>query len=278
MVFNLKNLNELYKQLDISKSIVSTITLNIDRYYYETSQPKKKFGQDQRDKKGNKRKRELLPPVDSLKEIQTKIGNKLQKIDLPQCMYGAVQGSNNTFNALEHIENKYFLTIDLKDFFKRINYKQVHKVFIDNGYSWDVARILTKLTTYKYCLPQGAPTSPTLANLAFKKTVLELLDLIKDQDITFTTFLDDLTFSSKKDFKHFQDPILEIIKANKFFPSPKKIHYRENSCDVTGLFVGNGKLRIHPDMRKAAMTNRNVRNYIRYVEECYQEYLLDKTL
>ncbi len=272
----MKNLNELYKQLDVSKSTISTIALNIDRYYYKTKQPKKKFGQDQTDDQGNIKYRELLPPVDPLKKIQSKIYNQLQKITLPQCMYGAVQGSNNVFNALEHIENKYFLTIDLKDFFKRVNNKQIHKVFIDNGYSWDVARILTKLTTYEYGLPQGAPTSPTLANLAFKKTVLQLLDLIRAYDITFTVFLDDLTFSSKKDFEYLVPKILDIIRANKFFPHYKKTHYRENLCDVTGLFVGNGKLKIHPQMRKEAQTNFHVRKYIEHVETCYQQYLRDK--
>lgn len=272
----MKNINELYNQLGISKSTVSTLTLNVDRFYYEHTQPKKKFGKDQIDEHGNTKYRHLLPPIKSLKEVQSKICSHLQRIDLPDCMYGAITGSNNVFNALQHIENKYFFTIDLKDFFSRINNKQVHSTFIENGYCWETARILTKLTTYNYGLPQGAPTSPVLANLAFKQTALQLTEIIRDYDIIFTIFLDDLTFSSKKDFKHLHTAILETIRADHFFPHYKKIHYRQNTCDVTGLFVGNGKLRIHPQMLEESKTNYRVRKYVEYVKECYNEYLLRK--
>ena len=102
------------------------------------------------------------------------------------------------------------------------------------------------------------------------------MELIKGYDITFTTFLDDLTFSSKKDFSRLQTSILETIKKNNFFPNHKKIHYCENICDVTGLFVGNGKLKIHPKMLVAAKTNYKVRKYIAYVMKCYNEYQLRK--
>jgi RNA-directed DNA polymerase len=269
-------LNELYNQLGVSKSLISTLTLNLDKFYYKHTQPKKKFGKDQKDEHGNIKYRHLLPPVKSLKEVQERICNHLQKIDLPDCMYGAIAGSNNVFNALQHIENKYFFTVDLKNFFTKINNKQVHSTFIENGYCWNAARILTKLTTYNYGLPQGAPTSPVIANLAFKQTALKLVELIKYYDITFTIFLDDLTFSSKKDFKHLHAAILERIRADNFYTHHKKIHYRENICDVTGLFVGNGKLKMHPQMLEEAKTNYHVKNYVEYVQECYNEYLVNK--
>jgi RNA-directed DNA polymerase len=157
-----------------------------------------KFGKPQEGKNNSIKLRHLIPPVQSLKLIQSRICNHLQKVYLPDCMYGAVDESNNVLNALQHIESKYFFTIDLKDFFSKISHKQVHQMFIENGYCWEAARILTKLTTYKYNLPQGAPTSPVIANLAFKQTALQLMEIIKGYGITFTTFLDDLTFSSKK--------------------------------------------------------------------------------
>jgi RNA-directed DNA polymerase len=237
-----------------------------------------KFGKPQEGKNNSIKLRHLIPPVQSLKLIQSRICNHLQKVYLPDCMYGAVDESNNVLNALQHIESKYFFTIDLKDFFSKISHKQVHQMFIENGYCWEAARILTKLTTYKYNLPQGAPTSPVIANLAFKQTALQLMEIIKGYGITFTTFLDDLTFSSKKDFHQLQTSILETIRINNFFPHHKKIHYCENICDVTGLFVGNSELKIHPKMLEAAATNYKVRKYVAYVMKCYNEYQLRKLL
>lgn len=272
----MENLFQLYSQLGVNKNFLHSITSNIDEYYYKKIKPKKKFGRYQEGDNNTIKLRHLIPPVQALKLIQEKICNHLQKIDLPDCMYGAMPGSNNVFNALQHIENKYFFTIDLKNFFPKINNNQVHSTFIDNGYCWEAARIVTKLTTYNYGLPQGAPTSPVIANLAFKQTALELVEIINEHDITFTTFLDDLTFSSKKDFKYLQAPILKTIRANHFFPHHKKIHYRKNICDVTGLFVGNGKLKIHPQMLEEAKTNKRVRKYVEYIMECYNEYKLKR--
>ena len=63
--------------------------------------------------------------------------------------------------------------------------------------------ILTKLTTYKGRLTSRRTFfTNVIANLAFKNTVLQLLNLIKEQSITLTTYLDDLTFSSKIDFRY----------------------------------------------------------------------------
>lgn len=272
----MENLFQLHSQLGVNKNVLHFLTLNIDKFYYKKVKAKMKFGKPQEGKNNTIKLRHLSPPVQRLKLIQNRVCNHLQKIDLPNCMYGAVAESNNVLNALQHIENKFFFTIDLKDFFSRINNKQVHYTFIENGYCWEAARVLTKLTTYKYSLPQGAPTSPVIANLAFKQTALQLMEVIKGYDITFTTFLDDLAFSSKKDFNQLQTSILETIRKNSFFPHPKKIHYCENICDITGLFVGNGKLKIHPKMFEAAKTNYKVKKYLAYVMNCYIEYQLVK--
>jgi len=271
----MKSLYELYSQLGVNKSFLTYLSSNTDELYYKVIRPKMKFGKPQVVENYCKL-RHLIPPVQALKVIQESICAHLQKIVLPQSMYGSIARRNNVLNALQHIENKFFLTIDLKDFFTRINNKQVHYIFIENGYCWEAARILTKLTTYKYSLPQGAPTSPVIANLSFKRTALQLMEIITGHDITFTAYLDDLTFSSRKDFKHLQPAILETIKANKFLPHPDKILYSEDKCDVTGLFVGNGKLKIHPQMLEEAETNHSIKKYVEYVQMCFKEHKLNK--
>lgn len=273
----MENLYQLYSRLNVSKDFITRITSRTDSFYYRKVQPKMKFGKPQPGENNTIKLRHLEPPVLSLKILQQKLCTLLQKIELPQCMYGAVEGSNNIINALQHIENNFFLTIDLKDFFSRISNKQIHHVFMENGFSWEAARILTKLTTYKGSLPQGAPSSPVLANLAFAHTARQLETFTKEYDITFTIFLDDLIFSSKADFKHLIPEILSIIRVNMFFPHNKKVHYRKNTCEITGLIVGNGKLKLIPEMQKEALHNARVRGYANSVEKHYQAYLLSKS-
>jgi RNA-directed DNA polymerase len=124
------NLFQLYNQLGVNKNFLHFLISNLDEHYYQKIKPKMKFGKPQEEKNNSIKLRHLIPPVQSLKLIQSRICNHLQKVYLPDCMYGAVDESNNVLNALQHIESKYFFTIDLKDFFSKISHKQVHQMFI----------------------------------------------------------------------------------------------------------------------------------------------------
>ena len=271
----IQNLDQLYSELNTSKRFISSITASLEKSYLRAIKGKRKFGDYQQNEDGSIRLRHLTVPRNSLKTIQHKICSHLQQIELPQCMYGSVKESNNVINALQHINNIFFFKIDLKNHFSNISNKQVHRALMENSFPWEVARILTKLTTYQCSLPQGAPTSPVLANVVFAKTANQLEEFIKDHHITLTIFLDDLVFSSKKNFKELVPEILDIIRKDGFFPHNNKIHYKKYNCDVTGLLVGNGKLKMSPKMMKqAALKNSRVKGYIKFVSESYQAFLL----
>lgn len=87
-------------------------------------------------------------------------------------------------------------------------------MFLREGCTPTIARILTKLTTLKYQVPQGIPTSTFIANMVFKPTGLEIDQLAKEHHIKFSMFVDDITLSSKSDFKN----LTQI-----FFPSLKRM-------------------------------------------------------
>ncbi|MCW3106469.1 MAG: RNA-directed polymerase [Segetibacter sp.] len=261
----IKSLPNLYSFLRLHKEEVSAITSNLNRYYYYKEQPKRKYGEDQRDANGEIRIRKLFPPVYSLKVLQQRINCLLQQIKLPDYMYGSVERKSNIMNAKLHAGNKYFLTIDLKEFFTNISHKQVFQMFLDNGFSHGVARILTQLTTHKGSLPQGAPTSPVIANLTFINTGRQLLQYIRDHDIAITTFLDDFSFSSQDCFKQHVPQILNIIKGNGLYINYDKIHYRINKSEITGLIVSKGKLKLIPEMSRKAKTNLHLQAYCKSV-------------
>ena len=267
------NCYQLYSTLHRNSDFIFSLTENLERCYYKKRQPKKKFSENQCNKDGSIKYRDLIPPVQSLKLVQKEIVAVLQNIALPGCMYGSVAGKNNILNTLKHIENNYFLTIDLKNFFPNITNKQVHQTLVDNGFNWQVARIITKLTTHKGSLPQGSPTSPILANLVSVKLVNALQLLSEKHAITFTTFLDDLSFSSKTCFKNLIPEILRIVSNHNFFVHHKKIHYRTGRCEITGLIIDKGKLKLVPDMKTRLNSNSKLRQYYRSIEHHYKQYL-----
>ena len=251
----IKSLPNLYSFLRLPETIVSCITTNISNYYSPKLKPKKKFGDFQRDDAGNIKYRQLFVPDFILKSRQQYIARLLNQVHLPHYMYGSIEGKNNIQNAQQHLNKKYFLTIDLKNFFSNINHRQVYKVFCRLGFSPSVTRILTQLTTYQASLPQGAPSSPVIANLIFLNTAEKLYSLAKSNNITFTTFLDDLTFSSNYDFKDIIPKIISLISNNRFQVAYEKIHYRKGYCEITGLFVKRGVLELPYVMQHKAKSN-----------------------
>ena len=217
------------------------------------------------DKLGNKRKnkpqyvtvnggeywaRIINPPKPKLKDIQKRINAYLVKsIPLPNYAFGGVKRKDNIRNARFHKGQKYVFQTDLKDFFPRITNRMVYAMFVENGFSHDVASLLTKLTTFQGHLPQGAPTSTTIANLVFVPTGKAIQSIADREGLRFTTFVDDVTISSQKDFKAVIPEIMSIIhpdEDSQFKISQGKTTYRSGITVITGVKMLNNSLAV-PD-------------------------------
>ena len=119
-------------------------------------------------------------------------------------------------NAKKHLDKSVIVKMDLKDFFPSITFKRVRGYFEFLGYNPGVSTILALLctdaprvrVTYKgesqivamgpRSLPQGACTSPGLANLIASRLDNRLHNLVETRtdSWTYTRYADDLTFSS----------------------------------------------------------------------------------
>lgn len=197
-----------------------------------------------------------------LKVLQKRIDDLLKQIDLPNYVYGSIPGRSNILTAKQHVHNEYFFSVDLKNFFTNISHHQVFEMFRQNKFAPSVARTLTQLTTYKGAVPQGPPSSPTISNLVFVETGNRLFTIAEEHDITFTTYLDDLVFSSKKDFKLLIPSFLQIIRSQGFFLNHKKISYTIGRAEVTGVVIYANKLWPTPFMKEMAKNDQRRTAYI----------------
>jgi len=230
------------------------IVNNVNQYYYEKKEPKLDKENNPKFKNGIQQFRILTPSKEPLKSIQEKIHKRiLLKIKLPDYAFGGVKGRDNVQNALRHKGKKFNFTTDLSNYFPSISSSQVFKMYRSNGFSPSVSQILTKLTTYEGKLPQGTPTSPTISNLVFVPTGLRLNSLAEKNKITFTSFIDDLTFSSPIDFKDLTFQFIDIITEN-FILSHKKTFYKTYRPTITGIVVTNNYLYL-PENFKKKLTN-----------------------
>ena len=239
----IKTTKHLSYTLKIKFSEIETIVKNIDSFYYQKEEIKKDKAGNLKIKNGKIQKRILNPSVRRLKIIQKRINKSiLQKLDMPDYAYGGIKGRDNIQNAKKHQGKKFNFTTDLKNFFPSINHKQVFEMFRSFDFSPTVAHYLTQLTTYKGHLPQGAPTSSIVSNLVFIKTGKKLEKFSKENRITFTSLIDDLTFSAPIDFKDKAGFIIDTIIADGFKISHNKTFYKTKHPIVTGLVVKNNKI------------------------------------
>lgn len=232
---------------------------NIESYYGKWVEEKKDkvTGKVKTYPDGTPKKRIIRPSYSRLKQIQKSIKiNILSKVGLPENIQGGVKKKSNITNAKRHQGNKYQFATDLQDFFPNVTHKQIFKLFLDLGYSNHVAHWLTKLTSVEFELPQGTPTSTAIANLVFRETDQKLIALCKLNQITYTRFVDDLTFSASNDFRALTSEILDIVRSSGFKISYRKTKY-EGDQVLTGIRVFNNYIDAPDKIKEKAKLERS---------------------
>ena len=243
-IYKRSQLKYLSATLGCSPKELEYIISNLDAYYREWHETKINgaTGDFKRYRDGTIKQRTIRPSIKRLKVLQGAIKNKiLAPILLPENIHGGVKKKNNISNAKPHQGKKFTFTTDLQEFYPGIKYNSVYSLFLRLGYSNHIAHWLTKLTTWKHELPQGTPTSPHIANLAFLPTDYKLIELCATHGLTYTRYVDDLTFSSDKDFKPITNDILKIILDDGYKISRRKTSYKALQT-ITGIKVFNNRI------------------------------------
>ena len=133
-----------------------------------------------------------------LMEVQRRVNSRvLDQFRVSEAVHGSIRGRSSASNASQHLGQPCVVTLDVKDFFTSVRQYIVYRMFrheLEMGR--DVARLLTRLTTFRSYLPQGAPTSPAVANLVLAGPFDEPLAIeARKLGVTFTRYLDDIALS-----------------------------------------------------------------------------------
>lgn len=177
------------------------------------------------------------PMSESLINCLKILNTNLNRIYMPPISAtGFIKGRGIKFNAKKHLTKKYILSIDINNFFETINQQMVIEVLKEYGFIEEIALKISKIVTINDKLVQGFHTSPTLANMIFKKIDLIFENL--DENIEYSRYADDLTFSSDSEITYLSK-ITEIIESFGFEINIKKtkIMKRGQNQYVTGLTV-----------------------------------------
>lgn len=225
--------------LGVNPKLITAMARFPKRHYRGFMIPKRSGGE-----------RLIFAPRVFLKTIQWYILRSiLETQPLPPYVHGFVTGKGIVSNGMTHKAAPYLLNVDIKDFFDSVKENTVRQLFADLGFGEHVAKTLAGLCTYQGSLPQGAPTSPYLANLAFGPVDHNIVRLAAEYNLTYSRYADDLTFSGVERIpRGFLLRLEFILRGYEFRLNTKKTRFSGpgQARYVTGLVVNE---KVHPDRK-----------------------------
>ena len=208
-------------------------------------------------------------PKQNLKYLQRKLLRTIiDRIPPHDAAHGFRRGRSIHTYAGPHTGRDVVLRFDLENFFSHVSAGQVWGIFRTAGYPSSVAHLLAGLTTNAVPhdvlrskpvdsallrsphLPQGAPTSPALANLAAYRLDLRLRALARRFEANYTRYADDIAVSGNGEFvdesHRFTFLAQEIIRDEGFrLRQAKTTRRRSHQRQVLTGMVVNRHLNIH---------------------------------
>ena len=228
--------------------------------------------------KKNGKMRKIEAPEPELKFLQSEIlNNILYSYDIIKKMphaHGFIKKRGIYSNAMVHCNASNVVKIDIKDAFGTTYASQFFWNLETLFTTWGALLITAICTNDKFALPQGAPTSPMLLNIALEKVDKENYAFACRRGMYYSRYADDLTFSTNKGspFSNSKNNVLNIRKAISYACHIlAKFKYRHNkekivvlsknkNMDVTGMTVNSSKPTISRKIRR--ILRARVHNFI----------------
>jgi len=256
-LFNCKSLNKLSKLLCIDtmdefNSLANKLDTNPMQFYSSFYNKNKRLVFSIKDRQINNLHKRLI---------------KLFNVNIPTYLKGGIKKQSNITNAKFHQNNKHFLLLDIKGFYPSVTKSKIETQLMRTyQMSKDVARFISLLITIPQvnkkgqtvrALVTGSPLSTFFAFAINKKMFDELDKLSKTYAITYTVFVDDISFSSKATIPYKFNKIVNRIITKFNYQIHQGKLYRGKISDktiITGVRKSKYGLRLKVE-HKEKITN-----------------------
>lgn len=245
----LPTLSELAAYLAITPTQLAWFADPNASHYHCLTQPKRSGGL-----------RHLAAPKPRLKAIQCQLlSGILNHLPLHPAAHGFCLGRSVLTFVAPHVAQPAILRLDIAEFFPSIPKPRVAALFRTAGYPEPVADTLAALCSHRGTLPQGAPTSPALANVIAYKLDCRLTGLARSLGLQYTRYADDLALSGPRLPHNLADHVGAILLEEGFTPNYRKTRQMHPSQrqHLTGLTLNQkpNLSRTVYDELKAILTN-----------------------
>jgi hypothetical protein len=217
--------------------------------------------------------RVLLVPERRLKFLQRKTLQLLEQLHSPRApVHGFVAGRGPITNANEHQKRPFLLNLDLKNYFGAVSRRRVVGLLEALKLDGEVATAVGLICVTRNQLPQGAPTSPLLANMISYRLDRDLMRFARKHHLRYTRYADDISLSGyaqplalfegalppsgRVRVEQLSEGLRTAILSNGFEINPEKVWFSGPKFrkEVTGLIVNeftNVKRTFVRDLRAA---------------------------
>ena len=256
------------RKLNKSESEVISFLSNAPKKYKVYTIPKRKHGH-----------RVIAQPTKELKKYQ-RVFLEAYPLPVHENSMAYKKGVSIKDNAQFHSGQRYLLKMDLENFFNSITpalfwdtWKAlsplpdaINKIWIEKLLFW----CPSKNKSDKLVLSIGAPSSPLISNFCLYLFDQKLVTLCQQQEIYYTRYADDLTFSSNQKDVLFSIPLVVQNTLKHCFGRRLTINHSKTAFSskahnrhVTGVTITNeGKLSLGRERK-------------RYIKHLVHQFILD---
>lgn len=216
------------------------VTSRIERFYEELVL---------RDPTGRTRDRAVLNVIGELRLYQERLHRFLvRKLPISPHSHGGVRGRSIKTNAEQHCDSRFLFRADIASFYPSIRHVHVYQLFFEQlRCSPDVARLCTRICTYKHHLALGLPTSPMLADQLLARVDRRISRMCEGHGLVYTRYVDDVFISGPFALERtgFARIIQTILREQGFKSNLAKRHFGELGDDgsaIAGVRIRRGKI------------------------------------
>lgn len=269
--FVAKLLSDEKKNIIFTKNDLNNIIYNYDKkevVFYENKSTKKRFKKIPKDYTP-KKYRKFTDVKEPRKTALKRLNYYLTQLSIPNYVFAKTDGGF-VKNAKHHRGNTNFLLLDIASFYPNCTFKNVKKFFQSDGglkMKKDLAQRMAELVTSPVKMnsktrniPQGFSTSTLISFFAYKSMFSEINKIAVENNLIFSTYVDDITFSTKDenfDFELFIDRIEKILNNYGHKIKKEKIKICNillGKCPtITGIWMKRYKVRASSKIYKKLM-------------------------
>jgi len=188
------------------------------------------------------------------KNIKEQIEKKWQ----PSAAYYHLKAGGHVAALKSHMKNKYFLRLDIENFFGSINRSRITRT-LKPYFSYETAREIAVNSTVvipnsfpkKYMLPFGFIQSPILASICLEKSSLGKFSnsLLGQSGVTVTIYMDDIIISTNDNelLMEISEKIKTVSNKSGFGINPRKQEGPSEQITAFNIKLSHKNLEISDD-------------------------------